>query len=224
MEENQQLRTLLRSISAFIGEGAGGLLQRIGWTLSDFNNYVNKSETDTAWESYQRRKKNVNPSDPSTNQQAQKRPSEDDSLNTSRSKKLRGHVEQDGDREGSQDRYNLFGPMNSSSATHLGVYPARPSHDGNLFPSTSSPIFARSPTTTNDSSQYAGGLSAPNVPPYPSPYMPPINVNVDSSLPYSASNQHEPVQQQRPGQVNQQDIPDDDDDDSNRNDAYKLIR
>jgi hypothetical protein len=227
MEENQQLRVLLRSISAFIGDGAGGLLERIGWTLSDFNNYVNKSETDTAWESYQRRKRN-NPSTSPANQQAQKRPSEDDNLNPSRAKRPRGRSEQDGEHE---DRFNLFGPMSSSSTTtaHLGVYPtssARPPHDGNLFPPTS-PIFTRSPTATNDSSPYGGAPSASGAQPYTPSYLPPINVNIDNPSPYSSANAHGSVQQQRPGDINPQEIPDDDDDDdddSNKNDAFKLIR
>src|SRR5436190_18942262 len=56
MQENQTLRNLLRSLSAFVGDGAGGLLHTLGWSMTDFNNFVNRSETDTAWESYQSRK------------------------------------------------------------------------------------------------------------------------------------------------------------------------
>ena len=56
MAENHTLRGLLRSLSAFIGEGAGGVLPKLGWSLDDFENYVNRAETDTAWESYQKRK------------------------------------------------------------------------------------------------------------------------------------------------------------------------
>lgn len=56
MAENHTLRGLLRSLSAFIGEGAGGVLPKLGWSLTDFDDYVNRTETDTAWESYQKRK------------------------------------------------------------------------------------------------------------------------------------------------------------------------
>ena len=56
MAENHTLRGLLRSLSAFIGEGAGGVLPKLGWTLNDFENYVNRAETDTAWESFQKNK------------------------------------------------------------------------------------------------------------------------------------------------------------------------
>ncbi|KAJ3534380.1 hypothetical protein NM688_g7146 [Phlebia brevispora] len=39
MQENQVLRQLLRSLSNFIGDGAGGLLPKLGWDLNDFNNF-----------------------------------------------------------------------------------------------------------------------------------------------------------------------------------------
>ncbi|KAI0036081.1 hypothetical protein K488DRAFT_41996 [Vararia minispora EC-137] len=61
MAENHVLRGLLRSLSSFIGEGAGGLLPKLGWTMRDFENYINKSETDTAYESFQRRKQETQP-------------------------------------------------------------------------------------------------------------------------------------------------------------------
>ena len=56
MAENHTLRGLLRSLSAFIGEGAGGVLPKLGWSLNDFEDYVNRGETDTAWESFQKHK------------------------------------------------------------------------------------------------------------------------------------------------------------------------
>ena len=54
MEENQTLRGLLRSVAGFIGEGAGGFLPRLGWQLEDFNNFINRSETDTVYESHKK--------------------------------------------------------------------------------------------------------------------------------------------------------------------------
>lgn len=56
MAENHTLRGLLRSLSAFIGEGAGGVLPKLGWSLNDFEDYINRAETDTAWESFQKHK------------------------------------------------------------------------------------------------------------------------------------------------------------------------
>jgi hypothetical protein len=230
MEENQTLRNLLRSVSAFIGDGAGGLLPRMGWTLTDFNNYINKSETDTAWESYQRRKKNAPSASAPLNQPAQKRAAEDTNPNSSRPKRPRGHGEQDGEGE---DRLSLLVPMNNS-APHLAVYPTntntRPAQDGHLFAdlmkgSTGSPMFARSPTSTTSPTQY-GGAPSSNVNTYQTSYMAPLNMNVDSSLsslPFSSSSTP-PSMQQRLTQLNQrQDVASDDDDDPNRNEAYKLI-
>lgn len=57
MAENHTLRGLLRSLSAFIGEGAGGVLPKLGWNLNDFENYINRAETDTAWESFEKHKR-----------------------------------------------------------------------------------------------------------------------------------------------------------------------
>jgi len=231
MEENQTLRNLLRNLSAFIGDGAGGFLPKMGWTLNDFNNFINKSETDTAWESYQRRKKNsTNPASPSTSlNQSQKRPAEDDNVNSSLTKKSRGPGEQDDEVDGGHDRFNLLVPMNSS-APHLSMYPpsARPPHDGNMFTDllkgSGSPIFARTPPATNSPAQYSG-TSSSNVATYQTPYMTPININVDPSLPalpFSSSNTHN-SRQQRLTQINQQDSTEDDDDNSNKTEAYKLI-
>lgn len=77
MQENQTLRNLLRSVSAFIGEGAGGLLPKLGWDMGDFDAFINKSETDTAWEGYQRRKKD-GPATAPVSSSSNKRTSEGD--------------------------------------------------------------------------------------------------------------------------------------------------
>lgn len=72
MAENHTLRGLLRSLSAFIGEGAGGVLPKLGWNLNDFENYINRAETDTAWDSFQKnkREKQNTQSEASTSQPA----------------------------------------------------------------------------------------------------------------------------------------------------------
>jgi len=86
MAENHTLRGLLRSLSAFIGEGAGGVLPKLGWNLDDFENYINRAETDTAWESFQKHKRDKQNTQPeaSTSQPAtasRKRPADDTSSN-----------------------------------------------------------------------------------------------------------------------------------------------
>jgi len=99
MAENHTLRGLLRSLSAFIGEGAGGVLPKLGWSLNDFENYVNRTETDTAWESYQKRKSEVQTAqaEPSTSKQpanSRKRPSDDGNSNrTKRQRSMTADVE-----------------------------------------------------------------------------------------------------------------------------------
>lgn len=57
--ENQTLRNVVRSLSAFIGEGAGGALPSLGWTLKEFEAFINKAETDTAFEAFSKRKRAV---------------------------------------------------------------------------------------------------------------------------------------------------------------------
>ncbi|KAF9649631.1 hypothetical protein BDM02DRAFT_3142281 [Thelephora ganbajun] len=86
MAENHTLRGLLRSLSAFIGEGAGGVLPKLGWSLNDFEDYVNRAETDTAWESFQKHKHERQSAQPeaSTSQPAtntRKRPVDDPNSN-----------------------------------------------------------------------------------------------------------------------------------------------
>ena len=153
MAENQTLRGLLRSLSAFIGEGAGGVLPKLGWTPTDFDNYVNRAETDTAWESYQNRKgeKHIPQADASTSKQApasRKRPGEDASSN--RNKRQRSMT---ADADHSRD---LPGIGNSVPTNGTAL-------DGLLRTNTSaSPLFM-APQTTG--SQTAYPTSAPgNVP------------------------------------------------------------
>lgn len=58
MQENLQLRGLIRSLGSYIGDGVGGIIPSMGFDRpQDFMDYVNKAETDTAFEGFQRRKK-----------------------------------------------------------------------------------------------------------------------------------------------------------------------
>lgn len=63
--ENQQLRTLLKELGRFIGDGAGGQLSTslgtIGWGLDQFTGFINRSETDTAFETFQALKRSKDP-------------------------------------------------------------------------------------------------------------------------------------------------------------------
>ena len=189
MQENQVLRQLLRSLSNFIGDGAGGLLPKLGWDMNDFNNFVNRSETDTAWESYQRHKRDEQHS-AATSSTSQKRPSEDDS--NSRAKRARGPAESSADSE--RDGYPLLVPVNSvvPPIPANGLYPpsgARSQHDSNMFDSimrgtSGSPMFV--PPTSPPNSSFGGGSGAGGVGSgqYSSPSynLTPISVNVDPAL------------------------------------------
>lgn len=55
--ENHTLRNIIRGLSGFIGDGAGGVLPSMGWTLKDFEAFINRAETDTAFEAFAKRKR-----------------------------------------------------------------------------------------------------------------------------------------------------------------------
>jgi len=140
MAENLHLRNLLKSVSGFIGEGAGGFVAKMGWDIHDFQAFLNKSETDTAWESFQSRRhtQKTAHSDGSTSSAVgsqgvpAKRLSEDDAA-PGRAKKLRGMGTNEGSAE-RQDPYPLLMPMSTT------VPPPPPPATNSLYPSA-----ARSP-------------------------------------------------------------------------------
>jgi hypothetical protein len=109
MQENQGLRSLLRGLSSFIGEGAGGILPKLGWDINDFENFINRAETDTAWESFQRhkREKQVNQVAAPTSQIASssRKRSVDESVAAGRSKRQRPFEEDERDTD-----YSILAP------------------------------------------------------------------------------------------------------------------
>ncbi|KAG1753860.1 uncharacterized protein EDB91DRAFT_1242827 [Suillus paluster] len=188
MAENHVLRGLLKSVAGFIGDGAGGVLVKLGWDMTDFDSFVNKSETDTAWESFQARKHSQKTSQTSNAMTSMlgepsntaKRPAEDDG-GSAPAKKSRGmsSSEQNGDR---RDSYSLMLPMSSAVPPASSLYPPPPppgrSSQDNLFSdlmqSGNSPVFM--PTTTSSTpSHYATSAD------YQS-YMPQMNMNVEQRL------------------------------------------
>ncbi|KAK7695687.1 hypothetical protein QCA50_000323 [Cerrena zonata] len=186
MQENQVLRGLLRSLSGFIGDGAGGVLPKMGWDLNDFNAFINRSETDTAWESYQRQKRDQ--------QHAQaagpSKRSADDDVNGSR-KRPRG-TGVDDDRDG----YSLLVPMNPAAVPPVpagGLYPQQNSASQNILNEllrgpSGSPMFVPPTSPPNSSSQYptptatsvsAQGFSSSS---YIAPMNGPMNLSVESPV------------------------------------------
>ena len=56
MQENTQLRGLLKDLGRFIGDGTGGSLAQslsgMGWQMEQFHAFLNRTETDTAVEAF----------------------------------------------------------------------------------------------------------------------------------------------------------------------------
>ncbi|KAH8999356.1 hypothetical protein EDB92DRAFT_1941007 [Lactarius akahatsu] len=180
MAENHVLRGFLRSLSEFIGDGAGGLLSKLGWSMQDFDNFVNKSETDTAYESYQRRKRDGQATSSASQTAPRKRPSEEDTSNNP--KRPRGHSERD-DADRSADAFPVLMPMNSvPSGSNL--YTGRSSQDASLFSEimrgpNGSPILLPGPSSPSYPT------SSSQVPPsngnYQNSYVSPLNMSVETN-------------------------------------------
>lgn len=227
MAENHTLRGLIRSLAGFIGEGTGGLLSKLGWEPADFHSFVNKSETDTAWEGYQRRKK-TNASGEASSSTSQlrgpKRPTEDE-LTSSRKKSRNDEPERD------QSNNYPLGSMNHPMST--GYAPLmRPQERNGMFseliqgPNASSLYIHHSPPIST-SSPYNAVHNA-NTEPYQSSYISNINMTIESPLsavPFDSSSSRSGSSQQRvstntPNDSDELEV----DDDPNKNEAYKLIQ
>jgi hypothetical protein len=200
MAENQILRGFLRSLSEFIGDGAGGLLSnKLGWSAQDFDKFVNKSETDTAYESFQRRKREGQaPSTSSGQSTSLKRTSEDD--NVSNSKRARRPSDRD-DTERTTDAFPVLVPMNpvtSGSNLYTGRSPDSLFSDLMRGPN-GSPMLMPGPSSP---SSYA--TSSSQVPQsngnYQGSYVTPLNMGVDSttinSMPFVNNTSTPTIQQQ----------------------------
>ena len=175
MAENVVLRNLLKSVSGFISEGAGGFVAKMGWDIHEFEAFINKAETDTAWESFQSRRHTHKPaqsdgsvSNVGSQSAATKRPSEDD-VASERTKRLRGMSANESTTE-RQDPYPLLMPMGTTvppppHPPTSSLYPssARSPQD-NLFSDLmrnghgNSPVFM--PPTPSTSGHYASSTSS----------------------------------------------------------------
>lgn len=212
MTENQTLRNLLRSLGSFIGDGAGGLLPKLGWEMADFNNFINRSETDTAWEGYQQRKKQAAESGSST---SKKRAAEDDVTGT-HTKKARS-----GENEGEQAFPLLISEDTPLPANGMYHRSSRTEGGGGMFAdllrsSGNSPMFIQQSATSATPPSYPESA----VGSYPPSYIPSVSVNIDSPLPlpYNSTNATNTSAQQ---QADDEPL---EDGDPNRNEAYKLIQ
>ncbi|KIY72925.1 hypothetical protein CYLTODRAFT_417435 [Cylindrobasidium torrendii FP15055 ss-10] len=202
MAENQTLRRLLKSLGDFIGEGAGGLLPKLGWEMSDFENFVNRMETDTAWEGYQRRKKQE------ASSSGQKRPA-DDSMG-SQAKKARND-------DGQVPGYMMMS-MNPPLGPGPGVFPgSRGSHDNTMFPGMNdNPLLAMQ---NNPSSSPSTSFSSVNNG-FPS-YVSGLDANSMTFTPPSASSMTPVIPSKQPTLSAVDNV--EDEEDPNKHEAYKLI-
>lgn len=231
MAENQTLRNLLKNLAGFIGDGAGGLLPKLGWDLGDFNDFINKSETDTAWEGFHRRKKHNGEGEGSSMPPPVKRPADSDQ-NSARAKKRRSD---DNEAESSQNGFSLLSSIPSSSiAPPPSLYPpaSRPQERNPMFSELmrgsngGSPMFMQPAGVSNTAQYSASGNS--NIDGYQSGYMANVNINMDQrigSSPYDSPPSGS-APQSRPQQPAESTPSEDIDfeDDPKKNEAYKLIR
>lgn len=191
MAENHVLRGLLKSVAGFIGDGAGGFMPKLGWEMADFENLINKSETDSAWESFQSRKHAQQTSQTSNAMSSMlgalntssKRPAEDD-RGSGPAKKARGmsSSEQNGDR---RDAFPIMLPMTSTVPSAGSLYPQPPppgrSPQDNLFSdlmhsgSSNSPVFMSTATPT--ASSYPASTTSNY-----RPYVPQMSMNIEQNL------------------------------------------
>ncbi|KAF8520099.1 hypothetical protein JB92DRAFT_2896191 [Gautieria morchelliformis] len=122
--ENQTLRNMVRGLSGFIGDGAGGALPSMGWTLKEFEAFINKAETDTAFEAFAKRKRAVQDGMVPPSSTAEKRSSTEE-LNTSRKRartvSTNGTFDTATDVNFGSGVGNAFGSYNSD-APAMGLY------------------------------------------------------------------------------------------------------
>lgn len=196
MQENMHLRGLIRSLSDYIGQGVGGILPSLGFDRpQEFIDFINKAETDTAFEGFQRRKKaaqaaatasaaagvnlNVN----------KKRTLDEEDLARKRMKALdeRDSISGNGVSKDHATDNSRFPPM------LLPISPAGPpaapyyspvgqsSQDAGVFSEllqgqASNPTNLYMPSGTSESNQYVSPSSVSNNNQFPPAYHPPINV------------------------------------------------
>ncbi|KAH9943072.1 uncharacterized protein BXZ73DRAFT_74117 [Epithele typhae] len=220
MHENQVLRGLLKNLGGFIGDGAGGLLHKMGWDMNEFNDLVNKAETDTAWESYQRHKREQSETSagPSKSTNGQKRSAED--VDPHRSKRARA-----GEASGNADGFPLLVPMNPgvSSVGANGLYSSgRPSNgEPSLLSeytrgsSNTSPMFVPPSSPPNATGQYGSSANGNMSMPFQSSFEHMSSMTmVNNTLPSMSTASRTPQSTQSQ---------DDEDIDPKKMDAYKLI-
>lgn len=235
MEENHALRGLLRNLASFIGDGVGGVLPKLGWELQEFNNYLNKGETDTAWESYQRRKNSSNNKkdetdanyvDKFTAQGTQKRPA-DVEVNGNPAKRRRS-TDKAYDKTSNGFSMMMSIPAPQPTSMFPAAAPPRPQEEEGFFSDllrgANGPSFFI-PPASGTGAQYAAPNS--NLDGYTRSFMTPVTIGLEpsSSTLYESPTGSTSVAQPRLQQSGEtRDDDDEEDNDPKRNEAFKLIK
>ncbi|EJD01041.1 uncharacterized protein FOMMEDRAFT_141779 [Fomitiporia mediterranea MF3/22] len=210
MQENQNLRNLIRSLGSYIGDGMGGILPSLGFERpQEFVEFMNRAETDTAFEGFQRRKKAAQAA--AANRSAtgsginvditRKRSASEDMSVRKRVKGLdeHDHLGLNGTGHGSKDSDSVrYPPMSvpiSPATASNSFYPStgRSTHEVGLFSEllqgqggtgTASSMYMTGPSP--DTAGYAPTTSSiASGSQYPSAFHPPINVtSALNSQPY----------------------------------------
>lgn len=201
MQENQNLRNIIRNLGTYIGDGIGGILPSIGFERpQEFVEFINRAETDTAYEGFQRRKKAAQAAAAATAagtgaavaaginaNLAKKRSVSEDMTMTSRKRSKDDHYGLNGaGKDGDGSRYpSMSVPINSPANAGTSFYSTvgRSSNDRDLFSElvhgqggsgsgTTSSMYMTGPVP--ETSGFAA--TPPSVPQYPSAFHPPLNV------------------------------------------------
>jgi len=224
------------------------MVQKLGFEMHEWTAFLDKAETDTAWETFQTRRQSKKTKHSSNAMSSMlgpqsgtsKRPLEDDASSGNplkRSKTLSSDISME-----RPDSYHLLMPMSSTvpPPPHPPVpsmYPsAARSPQDNIFSDVlrnghgNSPVFmAPTPNSTGTPAHY----NTPSTSSTYSSYMPPIGVGVDqgmNSLPYPSNKNGTVPSQQRILPTPQNDEPDDEDRsilelrDPKKIEAFKLIK
>ncbi|KAL5527283.1 hypothetical protein ACEPAG_6074 [Sanghuangporus baumii] len=197
MQENQNLRNIIRNLGGYIGEGLGGILPSIGFDRpQEFVEFLNRAETDTAYEGFQRRKKAAQAAAASGSNatvggiNAKKRSISEDM--TARKRPKDDHFGLNGTGTGGKDadssRYPSISVPISPATAGASFYSTvgRSSNDRDLFSEllhgqggsgsgTASSMYMTGPVPES-SGFTATPPNVSSVPQYPSAFHPPLNV------------------------------------------------
>lgn len=137
MAENQTLRNLIRSLGAYIGDGVGGILPSLGFDRpQDFIDFINRAETDTAFEGFQRRKKSTQAGQTATTAStSRKRTTDDDHDPKAKRVKNSDTADSATKEHNGTDRFNsLLVPISPANTTNNSYYaPTHRTSDANIF-------------------------------------------------------------------------------------------